>query len=204
MAFELPPLPFAKDALEPFMSAKTLDFHYGAHHAAYVNTLNELIEDSLLDGYSLEQIILKTAKDEARATIFNNAAQVWNHTFFWNCLRKGGGGPPSGDLAKRIDADFGSYDKFAAEFKKAATTLFGSGWVWLALDRGKLEIVKTPNGVNPLSRGQAALLGIDVWEHAYYLDYQNRRPDFVRSFLEHLVNWDYAARNHQAGHALAH
>jgi superoxide dismutase, Fe-Mn family len=204
MAFELPPLPFAYDALEPHMSKKTLEFHHDKHHAAYVKTLNELVEDSPLEKESLEDLIRTTAKDQAKATIFNNAAQVWNHTFFWNCLKKGGGGKPSGDLAKRIDADLGGYDKFAAEFAKAATTEFGSGWAWLVLDKGKLQIIKTSDAVNPLSQGKIALLAIDVWEHAYYLDYQNKRPDFVKAFLEHLVNWDYAARNLQAGHALAH
>jgi superoxide dismutase, Fe-Mn family len=204
MAFELPPLPFAKDALEPFMSAKTLDFHHDKHHAAYVKTLNELIEGSTLAKESLDNLIRKTAKDEAKATIFNNAAQVWNHTFFWNCLKKGGGGKPSGDLAKRIDSDLGGYDKFAEEFKKAATTQFGSGWAWLVLDGNKLKVIKTPDAVNPLSQGQIALLAIDVWEHAYYLDFQNKRPDFVKTFLDHLVNWDYAARNLEARHALAH
>ncbi len=204
MAFELPPLPFAKDALEPYMSAKTLEFHHGKHHAAYVKTLNDLVKDTPLAKDSLEDVILKTAKDETRATIFNNAAQVWNHTFFWNCLRKGGGGKPTGDIAKRIDSDLGGYEKFVEEFKKAATTQFGSGWAWLVLDTGKLKIIKTPNAVNPLSKGQVGLLTIDVWEHAYYLDFQNRRPDFVTTFLDHLVNWDYAARNLEARHELAH
>ncbi len=204
MAFELPPLPFAKDALEPYMSAKTLEFHHGKHHAAYVKTLNDLVKDTPLAKDSLEDVILKTAKDESKATIFNNAAQVWNHTFFWNCLRKGGGGKPTGDIAKRIDGDLGGYEKFVEEFKQAATTQFGSGWAWLVLDTGKLKIIKTPNAVNPLSKGQVGLLTIDVWEHAYYLDFQNRRPDFVTTFLDHLVNWDYAARNLEARHELAH
>lgn len=204
MAFELPPLPFAKDALEPYMSAKTLEFHHGKHHAAYVKTLNDLVKDTPLAKDSLEDVILKTAKDKSKATIFNNAAQVWNHTFFWNCLRKGGGGKPTGDIAKRIDGDLGGYEKFVEEFKQAATTQFGSGWAWLVLDTGKLKIIKTPNAVNPLSKGQVGLLTIDVWEHAYYLDFQNRRPDFVTTFLDHLVNWDYAARNLEARHELAH
>ena len=134
MAFELPPLPFAKDALEPYMSAKTLEFHHGKHHAAYVKTLNDLVKDTPLAKDSLEDVIRKTAKDESKATIFNNAAQVWNHTFFWNCLRKGGGGKPTGDIAKRIDGDLGGYEKFVEEFKQAATTQFGSGWAWLVLD----------------------------------------------------------------------
>jgi superoxide dismutase, Fe-Mn family len=204
MAFELPPLPFAKDALAPHMSAKTLEFHHDKHHAAYVKTLNDLIKDSPLEKKSLDELIVETAKDQSKATIFNNAAQVWNHTFFWNCLKKDGGGKPSGDIAKKIDGDLGGYDKFAEEFKKAAATQFGSGWAWLVLDGGKLKVIKTANAINPLSEGQVALLTIDVWEHAYYLDYQNQRPNFVATFLEHLVNWDYAARNLEARHALAH
>jgi superoxide dismutase, Fe-Mn family len=202
MAFELPPLPYSKDALAPHMSARTLEFHHDKHHAAYVTNLNNLTKDSPLAAESLDNIIKATAKDESKTGIFNNAAQVWNHTFFWNCMKPGGGGKPSGDLAKRIDADLGGYDKFLEHFKQAAATQFGSGWAWLVLDGGKLKVTKTPNAVNPLSQGHAALLTVDVWEHAYYLDYQNRRPDFVATFLEHLVNWDYAERNLQAGHAL--
>jgi Fe-Mn family superoxide dismutase len=203
MAFELPPLPFAKDALEPHMSAKTLEFHHDKHHAAYVTNLNNLVKDSPLAKESLDDVIKGTAKDESKTGIFNNAAQVWNHTFFWNCLKKGGG-KPTGDIAKRIDSDLGGYDKFVEHFKQAATTQFGSGWAWLVLEGGKVKVIKTPNAVNPLSQGQTALLTIDVWEHAYYLDFQNRRPDFVATFLDHLVNWDYAERNLQAGHALPH
>jgi Fe-Mn family superoxide dismutase len=204
MAFELPPLPFPKDALEPHMSAKTLEFHHDKHHAAYVKTANDLVKGTPFENKPLEEVILATAKDEAKATIFNNAAQIWNHTFFWNCLKKGGGGQPKGDIAKKIDSDLGGFDKFAEEFKKAATTQFGSGWAWLVLDKDKLKIIKTPNAVNPLSQGQVALLTVDVWEHAYYLDFQNRRPDFVTTFLDHLVNWDYVQRNLEARHALAH
>jgi Fe-Mn family superoxide dismutase len=202
MAFELPPLPFSKDALAPHMSAKTLEFHHDKHHAAYVTNLNNLTKDSPLAHETLDNVIKATAKDESKAGIFNNAAQVWNHTFFWNCLKPGGGGKPSGDIAKRIEADLGGYDKFVEHFKQAGATQFGSGWAWLVLDGGKLKVTKTPNAVNPLSQGQTALLTIDVWEHAYYLDYQNRRPDFISTFLEHLVNWEYAERNLQAGHAL--
>lgn len=204
MAFELPPLPFPKEALEPHMSAKTLEFHHDKHHAAYVKTANDLVKDTPFEKMNLEEVILKTAKDESKATIFNNAAQIWNHTFFWNCLRKGGGGKPGGEIAKRIDADLGGYEKFVEEFKKAATTQFGSGWAWLVLDKGKLKVIKTPNAVNPLAQGQVALLTVDVWEHAYYLDFQNRRPDFVSTFIDHLINWDYAERNLEAKHALAH
>jgi Fe-Mn family superoxide dismutase len=195
MAFELPPLPYAKDALEPHMSARTLEFHHGKHHQAYVTNLNNLVKDTPMAKQSLEDIIRATAKDESKTGIFNNAAQVWNHTFFWNCMKPRGGGQPGGDLAKRIEQSFGGFDKFRDEFKQAATTQFGSGWAWLVADGGKLKVTKTPNAVNPLSQGQTALLTCDVWEHAYYLDFQNRRPDFVQTFLDHLVNWDFVAKN---------
>jgi len=195
MAFELPPLPYPKNALEPHMSAKTLEFHYGKHHQAYVTTLNTLLKDSPLAKQSLEAVIAATAKDEAKAGIFNNAAQVWNHTFFWNCMKPNGGGPPSGAVAQRLGKAFGDFATFQEQFKEAATTEFGSGWAWLVLDAGALKITKTPNAMTPLAQGQTALLAIDVWEHAYYLDYQNRRPDFVQTFLDKLVNWAFVADN---------
>jgi Fe-Mn family superoxide dismutase len=194
MAFELPPLPFPKESLEPHMSAKTLDFHHGKHHQAYVTNLNNLVKDTPMANQSLEEIIRATAKDESKVGIFNNSAQVWNHTFFWNCMKPQGGGKPAGDVAQAIDKSFGSFDKFKEEFKNACVTQFGSGWGWLVRDGSALKITKTPNAVNPLSQGQTALLTCDVWEHAYYLDYQNRRPDFVQTFLDHLVNWDQVAR----------
>jgi Fe-Mn family superoxide dismutase len=195
MAFELPPLPYAKTALEPHMSAQTLDFHHGKHHQAYVTNLNNLVKDTPLAGQSLEQIIQATVKDESKAGIFNNAAQVWNHSFFWNCMKPNGGGAPTGALAQKINAAFGSFDKFKEQFKQAAATQFGSGWAWLVSDGGQLKVTKTPNAVNPMAQGQTALLTCDVWEHAYYLDYQNRRPDFVQTFLDKLVNWDFVAKN---------
>jgi len=195
MAFELPPLPYAKNALEPHMSAQTLDFHHGKHHQAYVTNLNNLVKDTPLAGQSLEQIIQATVKDESKAGLFNNAAQVWNHTFFWNCMKPNGGGAPTGALAQKINAAFGSFDKFKEQFKQAAATQFGSGWAWLVSDGGQLKVTKTPNAVNPMAQGQTALLTCDVWEHAYYLDYQNRRPDFVQTFLDKLVNWDFVAKN---------
>src|SRR5216684_8983345 len=195
MAFELPPLPYAKNALEPHMSAKTLEFHYGKHHQSYVATLNKLLADSPLGKGSLESVIKATAKDETKAAIFNNAAQVWNHTFFWNCMKPNGDGSPSGAIAQAIDRDLGGLAKFKDDFKAAAVGQFGSGWAWLVASGGKLSITRTPNAVNPLSEGQTALLTCDVWEHAYYLDFQNRRPDFVQAFLDHLVNWDFAAQN---------
>jgi Fe-Mn family superoxide dismutase len=195
MAFELPPLPYAETALEPHISAKTLEFHHGKHHKAYVDTLNKLVEGAPEADMSLEEIIVATHHDDAKIAIFNNAAQAWNHAFFWPCMSKDGGGKPDGDLKKAIDQDFGRLDNFLKEFKEAATTQFGSGWAWLVLDAGKLKVIKTSNAINPIAGGQAALLTCDVWEHAYYLDYQNRRADFVDAFLEHLVNWDFVAEN---------
>jgi Fe-Mn family superoxide dismutase len=195
MAFELPVLPFAEDALEPYYSARTLSFHHGKHHKAYVDNLNKLIAGTELESKTLEEIILLAAGDAAKAGLFNNSAQVWNHTFFWHCMKPGGGGKPTGKLAKDIDAAFGSYEKFAELFKAAAVGRFGSGWAWLVLEGGELKIVSTPNAETPLAKGQKALLTVDVWEHAYYLDYQNRRPDFVQAFLDHLVNWDFVAGN---------
>jgi superoxide dismutase, Fe-Mn family len=195
MAFELPPLPFAKDALEPTISARTFEFHHGKHHQAYVTNLNNLVKDSPMASQSLEDIIRATAKDESKVGVFNNAAQVWNHTFFWNSMKPKGGGQPSGNVASAINGAFGSFDKFKDEFKQAAATQFGSGWAWLVIDGGKLKVTKTANAVNPMSLGQTALLTCDVWEHAYYLDYQNRRPDFVAAFLDNLVNWDFVGQN---------
>ncbi len=195
MAFALPPLPYPNNALEPYISAKTLDFHHGKHHKAYVDNLNRLVEGKPEEKKSLEEIIVATHRDDAKTGIFNNAAQVWNHTFFWNSMKKGGGGEPEGELKRAIDHDFGGYDKFAAAFKDAATTQFGSGWAWLVFDAGKLKVIKTANAVNPVAGGAAALLTCDVWEHAYYLDYQNRRPDFVQAFLDHLINWEFVAHN---------
>jgi len=195
MAFNLPNLPYAEDALEPYYSAKTISFHYGKHHKAYVDNLNKLIAGTELESKGLEEIILAAAGDPARVGIFNNAAQVWNHTFFWHCMKPGGGGKPAGAVAAAIDAAFGSYEKFAEQFKATAVGRFGSGWGWLVLEGGALKLVSTPNAETPMTKGQKALLTVDVWEHAYYLDYQNRRPDFVQAFLDHLVNWDFVAEN---------
>ena len=191
MAFELPPLPYGEDALAPHVSAQTLQFHHGKHHATYVTNLNGFVEnDASLQGKSLEEIILSSD-----GGVFNNAAQVWNHTFFWNSMRPGGGGAPSGALAAAIDAAFGSLDGFRTAFADAAKTQFGSGWAWLVAGDNGLEVMKTANADLPMKHGKTALLTIDVWEHAYYLDYQNRRPDFITAFLDHLVNWDFAAQN---------
>lgn len=202
MPFTLPELPYAKDALEPAISANTFDFHHGKHHNAYVVNLNKLIEGSDMEGQELEAIIQKTAGDASKAGIFNNAAQVWNHTFYWHSMKPNGGGKPSGALADKINADFGSYDTFVEEFKQAGATQFGSGWAWLVLDKsGKLAIRKTPNAETPLTDGETPLLTMDVWEHAYYLDYQNKRPDYISTFVEKLINWDFAAENFDAAQA---
>jgi len=195
MAFELPALPYAPTALEPHMSAKTFEFHHGKHHQAYVTNLNNLIKDTPMASQSLEDIVKASAGDAAKAGIFNNAAQVWNHTFFWNSMKPNGGGAPTGDLAAKIDSTFGSLASFKEQFKAAAVGQFGSGWAWLVVEKGELKIVKTANADSPIAHGQTPLLTVDVWEHAYYLDFQNRRPDFVQTFLDNLVNWDFAAAN---------
>jgi len=195
MAIELPPLPYDKSALEPHVSARTLEFHHGKHHAAYVTNYNTMVKGTEYEDRPLEEVIKAVHGDASKAGIFNNGAQVWNHTFFWNCMSPNGGGAPSGDLAARIDSDLGGFDKFKEDFKQAAVTQFGSGWAWLVLDGGKLKITKTPNAETPLATGQTPLLTCDVWEHAYYLDYQNRRPDFVQTFLDKLVNWEFVAKN---------
>ncbi|MCC5618978.1 superoxide dismutase [Nostoc sp. CHAB 5836] len=196
MAFVQPPLPFDVNALEPYgMKAETFEYHYGKHHKAYVDNLNKLTEGTELADKSLEEVIKISFKDSSKAGIFNNAAQVWNHTFFWSSLKPAGGGAPTGELAAKIDQDFGSLDKFKEEFSNAAATQFGSGWSWLIDDGGTLKVIKTPNAENPLAYGQKALLTLDVWEHAYYIDYKNARPAFIKNFLEQLVNWDFVAEN---------
>jgi superoxide dismutase, Fe-Mn family len=194
MAFTLPPLPYAKDALAPFISAETLDFHYGKHHQAYVTNLNKLIEGKPEEKKSLEEIILSSD-----GGTFNNAAQVWNHTFYWSSIKPHGGGQPTGDLAAAITRDFGSFDKFKEDFATAAATQFGSGWAWLVLKSGKLSVTKTANADLPLKHGQKALLTIDVWEHAYYIDYRNARPKYIDTFLTSLANWDFALANLSKG-----
>jgi Fe-Mn family superoxide dismutase len=196
VAFELSPLPYAKDALAPHMSAETLEYHHDKHHRAYVDTLNELVAGTALAERSLEDIISITSKDAAKASIFNNAAQTWNHDFFWRSMRPNGGGEPTdGDLLSRIDRAFGGFDKLREAFAEAAKTEFGSGWAWIILDRGKLKVIKTSNADNPIAHHQVPLVACDVWEHAYYIDYRNRRPDFVAAFLDHLIDWEYAAQN---------
>jgi Fe-Mn family superoxide dismutase len=191
--FALPALPYAQDALEPHISARTMGFHYGKHHQTYVDNLNKLAADAKMAALPLEEIIRQTAGIPDQAGLFNNAAQVWNHTFFWKSMKPDGGGAPTGRLAERITAAFGSFGAFKTAFSEAAVTQFGSGWVWLVQEGNTLKIVKTSNADTPLAHGQTALLTCDVWEHAYYLDYQNRRKDFVQVLLDHLANWDFAA-----------
>jgi Fe-Mn family superoxide dismutase len=192
MPITLPALPYAKEALAPHLSAETIDFHYGKHHQAYVTNLNRLIDGKPEASKSLEEIIKATAE----GAVFNNAAQIWNHTFYWNSMRPGGGGAPSGRLLDAVKRDFGSVEKMKEQFAEAAKTHFGSGWAWLVSDGGKLRISRTSNADMPLKHGQAALLTCDVWEHAYYIDYRNARPDYVTAYLDHLVNWEFASKNY--------
>lgn len=201
MAYELPTLPYDRSALEPKISASTLDFHYGKHHAAYVTNFNNLVKDTPLDSMSLEEVIKTTYNDASKVGVFNNAAQAWNHTFYWNGIKPNGGGEPTGPLADKIVADFGSFDAFKTAFKQAGATQFGSGWAWLVLDNGTLKVTKTGNADNPIAHDQIPLLTMDVWEHAYYLDYQNRRPDYIDTFIESLINWDFVAEKFAAAHA---
>ena len=193
--FTLPPLPYPDDALSPQISANTIGFHYGKHHQGYVNNLNQLVAGTPLADQSLEAVVKATAGQAEQAAIFNNAAQVWNHTFYWNSLRPKGGCKPGGALAELIDKSFGGFEPFKAEFAKAATSQFGSGWAWLVKDGDRLIVTRTGNADTPIAHGQQPLLTIDVWEHAYYLDYQNRRADYVAAVLDHLINWDFAAQN---------
>ncbi len=188
-AFELPALPYAQDALAPHISAETLEYHYGKHHQKYVDTLNDLTEDNK-DGKSLEDVIMS-----AEGGLFNNAAQVWNHTFYWNSMSPDGGGAPSGAVADAINSAFGSHDAFKDEFSKAAATQFGSGWAWLVDTGSGLEVMQTANADLPMKHGAKALLTIDVWEHAYYIDFRNARPNYISTFLDSLVNWDFVAQN---------
>ena len=193
MAFELPDLPYAKDAL-PGVSAETLEYHHGKHHATYVKTLNDLVQGTEHENASLEEVI----KAADPGPLFNNSAQVWNHTFFWSCMSPTGGGAPTGEVGDAVNSAFGSYDKFSEEFSEAAKTQFGSGWAWL-VDDGGLKIQKTANADLPLAHDVKALLTLDVWEHAYYIDYRNARPDHIKNFLDNLVNWDFVGQNLSAG-----
>ena len=193
MAYELPALPYAKDALVPHISEETLEFHYGKHHQTYVTNLNNLVPGTEFEGLTLEEIVVKSS-----GGIFNNAAQIWNHTFYWNSLSPNGGGEPVGDLANAINRTFGSFDAFKEAFTKCAVTTFGSGWAWLVKNKdGSLALVSTSNAGCPLTEGQTPLLTCDVWEHAYYIDYRNARPAYLEAFWA-LVNWDFASANYSA------
>ena len=193
MSFELPSLPYANDALAPYMSAETLDFHHGKHHQTYVTNLNNLLKDNELQSASLEDIVVKSSKDTSMAGIFNNAGQHWNHILFWQCMKPNGGGSIPSELEARLNSDFGSVDQFKEAFIQAETTQFGSGWAWLAIDNGKFVVTKSANASNPLVDGMKPILGCDVWEHSYYIDYRNKRPDYLKAFLDSLVNWEFVA-----------
>ena len=193
MTFELPSLPYANDALAPYMSSETLDFHHGKHHQTYVTNLNNLVKDTDMQDSSLEEIVVKSSKDSSMAGIFNNAGQHWNHILFWQCMKPNGGGSMPSELESRITSDLGGIDQFKEAFIQAGITQFGSGWAWLAIDNGKLVVTKSPNASNPLVDGMKPILGCDVWEHSYYIDYRNKRPDYLKAFLDSLVNWEFVA-----------
>ena len=197
--FRLPKLPWSQDALDPVISAHAIGLHYGKHHKAYVDKLNELVAGTPLADLPLEELIAKAAGGAQDKRVFNNAAQHWNHSFFWNCLAPKGGGTPSGELARRIDSDLGGVESFKKAFLKSAVECFGSGWAWLVLRGGKLEIVSTSNAGTPVTTGATPLLAIDVWEHAYYADYENRRPEFVKAVVGRLLNWDFAQQQFEQG-----
>lgn len=193
--FSLPELPYDPDALAPHISERTVSFHYGKHHRGYVEKLNGLVHGTPLAELSLEEIVRKTHGQADQSAVFNNAAQVFNHTFYWNSMMPGGGGKPQGALAGKIDAAFGGYDQFAEAFADAAASQFGSGWAWLVLDGDALKVLRTANADTPIATGLKPLITIDVWEHAYYLDYQNRRKDYIAAYLKDLVNWGFAEKN---------
>lgn len=193
--FKLPPLPYPDNALEPVISANTISYHYGKHHKKYVDDLNKLIEGTEYEGASLEKVIADSAGQAEKVELFNNAAQTWNHTFYWLSMKRGGGGKPTGKLAGMIDTAFGSFDNFKKEFATITVSQFGTGWGWLVLDGGELKVVKSGDAELPLTKGQKPLLTIDVWEHAYYLDYQNKRPAYVDAVIDKLLNWEFAEAN---------
>lgn len=190
--FTLPALPWAENALDPVVSSKTIGLHYGKHHKTYVDKLNEFVAGTPMADMPLEELVKKVAGDADKKKIFNNAGQHYNHSFFWNCLSPKGGGKPTGDLAARIDSDLGGFDTFKTQFADTAVNTFGSGWAWLVMKGGKLQLISTSNAATPLTDGATPLLTIDVWEHAYYVDYENRRPEFVKNVIEKLLNWDFA------------
>jgi Fe-Mn family superoxide dismutase len=203
MQITLPQLPYSYDALEPHISRRTLEIHHGKHHRAYVEKVKALAKQVRLADQPLERIIQKTAGHDGQQALFNNAAQAWNHAFYWRSLRPGGGGAPSGEVADFVHSSFGSYDSFVEQFAAATNGQFGSGWAWLVLDGDRLAITTTANADTPLAHGQTPLLTLDVWEHAYYLDYQNRRPDYTAAVIENLINWDFASRNLVRRHTTA-
>jgi Fe-Mn family superoxide dismutase len=195
MSFTLPPLPYAYDALQPYMSKETLEFHHDKHHQAYVTNGNNLLKGTEFEGKSVEEVVKGSfGKNQG---LFNNAGQHYNHIHFWQWMKPKGGGKPSGALEKAISDSFGSFEKMSEDFIQAGTTQFGSGWAWLAVKNGKIEVMKTPNGENPLVHGASPILGVDVWEHSYYIDYRNRRPDYLKAFMENLVNWDHVEELYQ-------
>ena len=191
MSFELPKLDYAKNALAPIMSEETLDLHHGKHHQTYITNLNNFIKDTNMAGMSLEEIVHNSSKDKSKAGIFNNASQHWNHELFWKCMKPNGGGSMPKKLEDRIKSDLGSVEEFKKQFIQAGITQFGSGWCWLSISNGKLVVSKTPNAENPLIHNMKPILGCDVWEHSYYVDYRNRRPEYLENFFEKLVNWEF-------------
>ena len=191
MTFELPKLDYKNDALSPIMSQETLELHHGKHHQTYITNLNNFIKETDMTNMSLDEIILKSSNDKTMVGIFNNASQHWNHNLFWKCMKPKGGGKIPTKLEKKIVSDFGSIDEFKNEFKQAGITQFGSGWCWLSLKNDKLVVTKTANAINPLIENMKPILGCDVWEHSYYIDYRNRRPEYLDKFLENLVNWEF-------------
>ena len=191
MNHQLPKLDYPKNGLSPIMSEETLDLHHGKHHQTYITNLNEFIKETDMQDMSLEKIILKSSQDKNMVGLFNNASQHWNHNLFWKCMKPNGGGKIPSRLEKRLISDFGSVDNFKSEFKNAGITQFGSGWCWLSIKNGKLVISKTPNAANPLIDDMSPILGCDVWEHSYYIDYRNRRPEYLENFIENLINWEF-------------
>ena len=191
MSFELPKLDYAKNALAPIMSEETLDLHHGKHHQTYITNLNNFIKDTDMAGMSLEEIVHNSSKDKSKAGIFNNASQHWNHELFWKCMKPNGGGSMPKKLEDKIKSDLGSVEEFKKQFIQAGITQFGSGWCWLSIDNGKLVVSKTPNAENPLIHNMKPILGCDVWEHSYYVDYRNRRPEYLDNFFEKLINWEF-------------
>ena len=195
MSFELPKLDYAKSALAPIMSEETLDLHHGKHHQTYITNLNNFIKDTDMSKMTLEEIIINSSKDKSKVGIFNNASQHWNHLLFWNCMKPNGGGTMPTKLKEKIVSDFGSIEEFKKQFIQAGVTQFGSGWSWLSIDNGKLVVTKTPNAENTLIHNMKPILGCDLWEHSYYVDYKNKRPEYLENFFEKLINWEFVESN---------